>query len=106
MSEGRPRKTPRATRSMVDLFQVIATCGDVLEGWDLSTRAEGHLLRARSRERYPTEQTALEAAQKIAVRVTPVGYEVGELLVSGRPDGNPAREWQAVLEVLLRPVQA
>lgn len=86
---------------MVDLFHAIAACGDLIHYWDVVRRADGVLVRAKSRLQYATEHAAADVAQMIAARVQPPGYEVLELSAGARTDGEPGVGWHAFVEVLI-----
>lgn len=93
---------------MVDLFESIASCEDVVEYWDAGKRADGVLVRVRSRQRFPTQQAASEAAALIAKRLLPAGYDVVEQIAVGRTDGTMGDavgtgggQWHAYVELVL-----
>lgn len=102
------RRAPRASRLMVDLFESIAACDDVVEYWDAGKHVDGVLVRVRSRQRFATEPAASEAAALIAKRLIPAGYDVLEQVAVGRPEGmvghfgeDGAGRWHAYVELVL-----
>jgi hypothetical protein len=100
--ENSRRGTPRASRLIIDVFDAISSCGDLIHYWDVAKRADGAvLLRATSARRYTTEEAAADAAQVIAARIQPPGHQIEAVTAVARTDGNPDAAWQAFVEVVI-----
>lgn len=101
MPENSRRATPRASRLIIDVFDAISACGDLIHYWDVAKRADGAvLLRVTSAHRYASEAAAADAARLIAERVQPPGYEIQGVTAVARNDG-PDAAWQAFVEVVI-----
>lgn len=94
---------PRATQPMLELLHAIASCADVVQGWELSRHDDGVMLRARSRDRYPTGVAASDEASLIVKRLVPPGFEVLRSDLGTRAEGGDSPAWQVALELVLRP---
>ena len=86
---------------MIALFHAVADCADLVDYWDIATRSDGVLLRARSRLQYSTEQAAADVARVIADRIRPHGYDVRDVSVLARTNGQGASSWHAFVEILV-----
>jgi hypothetical protein len=86
---------------MIDLFQSLSECGDLVAYWDVAGRHDGVLLRARSRLQYSSQHAAEEAARMISDKLHPNGYDVREVSAGAATAGNGDSAWHAFVEILV-----
>lgn len=86
---------------MIDILHAVHACSDLIDYWDVGRRADGVVLRARSRIRYAAEQVATELAVTVGERIEPLGHQVVQVSTAARADGAPSAERHSFLELLI-----
>lgn len=92
---------PRASRLMIDIFQAIHACSDLIDYWDVGHRADGVVVHLRSRTRYSSDHAAAEVSETIAERIRSHGHRVREVSAVSRLDGGAGRAWHVVVELVI-----
>ncbi|HEY0905421.1 MAG TPA: hypothetical protein VGE14_16185 [Marmoricola sp.] len=88
---------------MLELLHAIAACEDVIQSWELSRDAGGFVVRARSRQRFGTEQAASDETTLMAKRLVTGGFDVTSQRTGARLVEARGSTWQGSVELVLRP---